>query len=524
MHRTASISRPPDGPRSDLHSSRRASAAGRAHRPPPHAPSAPADEHTQPDGQHIRPGGHAQADYSIAHGPNVPAVGYSAPMMTSTDLSKSSSSDSGYNSHTVNGHAPSMNGNGSLPLPNTANRSTGGKMSKLGLPGLGGTRWKRTPNSSADYGYQHVPNGVAETIRDTFLVPAQQAGTGWTRHQAAASIGPSSSKSSWLNLLSARARVTNLAVLVLGAITMVSLIVNISHFSAIEHDLSDDLKTSRIPLSIRSTLQPAAVQLRHMIMVPGHAIWTGSDGLRAYEDSQWVLEDMQKGGHVKTYVKHIARAVDLAIQDPLSLLIFSGGQTRPTTQMTEGASYWRLAEALNLYEQYSLQHNATQGGTQEQVAALKAIIPHPFPRAVVEDYALDSYTNLLFATARFKQFTGHYPTHITVVGYGAKQKRFSDVHRVAMRWPQSAWTYIPIDDDKETGALYEGERLHGLLPYQNDIYGCHTELLAKRKKRNPYRRFHPYHVSNPELDKLMEWCPDDPTQIYTGSLPWSQMH
>jgi hypothetical protein len=44
-------------------------------------------------------------------------------------------------------------------------------------------------------------------------------------------------------------------------------------------------------------------------------------------------------------------------------------------------------------------------------------------RVTTEEYALDSYQNLLFAIARFHEVTGGWPRRITVVGYGMKRRR-----------------------------------------------------------------------------------------------------
>lgn len=93
------------------------------------------------------------------------------------------------------------------------------------------------------------------------------------------------------------------------------------------------------------------------------------------------------------------------------------------------------------------------------------------------------------------------------------------------------------------------QRVGGLEPWLQDIYGCKGNLIAKRRKRNPYRRFHPYHTScalllfspsltpiparmqpitadsgrrtlaAPELEGLFEYCPLD-NEVYKGKLPW----
>lgn len=79
-------------------------------------------------------------------------------------------------------------------------------------------------------------------------------------------------------------------------------------------------------------------------------------------------------------------------------------------------------------------------------------------RATTEEFALDSYQNLLFSIARFHEFTGHYPRSITVVGYEWKRRRFMELHRAALRWPEERFRYIGIDaEGAETFKAQEGE-------------------------------------------------------------------
>ena len=81
-----------------------------------------------------------------------------------------------------------------------------------------------------------------------------------------------------------------------------------------------------IPLSIETTIERDTrfTELNHLVMVPGHAIWIGSDIARVEEDGEWILENMQKGGSVKTYLEHIKKGVDVLKGDPHALLVFSG--------------------------------------------------------------------------------------------------------------------------------------------------------------------------------------------------------
>ena len=78
--------------------------------------------------------------------------------------------------------------------------------------------------------------------------------------------------------------------------------------------------------------------------------------------------------------------------------------------------------------------------------------PRSLLRATTEDYALDSYQNLLFSLARFHEYTGRWPSKITVVGYEMKRRRFTDLHRAALRWPADRFEYVGVDaegDDAE---------------------------------------------------------------------------
>jgi hypothetical protein len=81
--------------------------------------------------------------------------------------------------------------------------------------------------------------------------------------------------------------------------------------------------------------------------------------------------------------------------------------------MSEALSYLLLAHALPLLP---AAHHSDAGGNG----------PAPLPlnlRAVTEEYAMDSYQNLLFSFARFHEVTGRWPAKVTVVGYGMKRRR-----------------------------------------------------------------------------------------------------
>lgn len=123
-------------------------------------------------------------------------------------------------------------------------------------------------------------------------------------------------------------------------------------------------------------------------------------------------------------------------------IFFQSGQTRSQSTETEADSYLRLALASNLFQ--------TSPSPQTQDLT-------PFPRATTENYALDSFQNLLFSIARFHEYTGRWPEKVTVVGYEMKRRRFTELHRGAMRWPIGKFNYVGIDAQGEGNLAQQGE-------------------------------------------------------------------
>lgn len=112
-----------------------------------------------------------------------------------------------------------------------------------------------------------------------------------------------------------------------------------------------------------------------MIVVAGHSV-TISGNLRdaGTDEEVWFLLDYQKGkGLPQAIVAHLQAGIRQAHEDPESLLIFSGGETRAVTgPLTEASSYFRVADAMELWPQES---------------TVRA-------RTVTEEFATDSFENL----------------------------------------------------------------------------------------------------------------------------------
>ena len=119
-------------------------------------------------------------------------------------------------------------------------------------------------------------------------------------------------------------------------------------------------------------------------------------------------------------------------------LIFFGsrGYTSPLSATSEGESYLRFARVMGLLPPAGV-----------------------FTRATTEDAALDSFQNVLFSIARFRELTGVYPTRITIVGHNFKRRRFEQLHRHALHWPKLHFTYegVPLGSEADEREAASGE-------------------------------------------------------------------
>jgi hypothetical protein len=230
----------------------------------------------------------------------------------------------------------------------------------------------------------------------------------------------------------------------------------------------------------------------HAVIVAGHAV------LRHFADptadDNWVLLDFQHG-EGGCYVEHVQRGVERTAADPQALLIFSGGQSRVDAgPLSEAYSYYWIA-----------QHYGWFG--HPGVAA----------RTLTEEFARDSFENLLFGLCRCKEWTGAYPERVTFVGWRFKQQRF-ELHREAIRWPLARYEYDGANDPPQRGQAETAEaQTHA--GYLADPYSSGDVYRAKRESRNPFRRQPGYATSCPELAGL--FAHPGPGR-YRGPLPWDR--
>ncbi|XP_010912633.1 uncharacterized protein C57A10.07 [Elaeis guineensis] len=251
-------------------------------------------------------------------------------------------------------------------------------------------------------------------------------------------------------------------------------------------------------LSVSSGSYPFA-NLRNLVMVAGHSIYTSNSCGKIDREDSWFLEPYQRHpGQAATFLSHIREGVEIASKDEGALLLFSGGETRRDAgPRSEAQSYWAVAESKGWF------------GKQDSVRN----------RALTEEHARDSFENLLFSVCRFRELAGTYPQNITVVSYDFKEERFTHLHRSAIGFPDGRFFYFGTPASPTAKEAAKKGEASVRAQFQEDPYGCLGSLHRKKLKRDPFHRTVPYPNGCPELKGLFSYCGPVP---YPGSLPWTQ--
>lgn len=260
--------------------------------------------------------------------------------------------------------------------------------------------------------------------------------------------------------------------------------------------------TNSVLITTKHTLPFEKTKMNHLIIVPGHAVLKINQINKAdTSDNSWYLLPYQRNvGYPEIIMSHIKNAILTTAMDPYSILVFSGGETRKDVgPISEGLSYYYVAKNQHWFPKEMIDN-----------------------RVITEEYARDSFENLLFSICRFKEVTGNYPSRITVVGFDFKSNRFINLHRKALGFSETKFKYIglkPVSYRFNYKNAVVGEEV-AVKEFEHDMYGCQDkDLVVKRIKRNPFSRTVPYIISCPEMKGLLEWC--GPRLYDFTSLPWN---
>ena len=111
------------------------------------------------------------------------------------------------------------------------------------------------------------------------------------------------------DVLLARARVTNLGLILLMSFSAFSFLFNHGFYFS-SGSTTFPVSQAVLPNSILATIERDRVlhSLDHLVIVPGHAVWTGSHPEHALDEDYWILESYQRGGgRVAAFYSHIQR-------------------------------------------------------------------------------------------------------------------------------------------------------------------------------------------------------------------------
>lgn len=232
--------------------------------------------------------------------------------------------------------------------------------------------------------------------------------------------------------------------------------------------------------------------LSRMILVPGHAVWSGSGD--PADASTWFLKPFQ-AGEPHFFIEHLRTGVELAAADPTSLLVLSGGATELRAgPRSEARGYFEIAARTGFWGHPDVQQ-----------------------RCILEEYALDSFLNLLYGLCRFREAAGRWPARVTVAGWGFKARRFSELHRVALHW-ELPFESLAVNDPPGLELATAREAVTR-EQWATDPYGAHAPLAEKRAERDHFHRMVPYSISCPEIAGLLRHAGP---RIYAGPLPWDR--
>ena len=200
---------------------------------------------------------------------------------------------------------------------------------------------------------------------------------------------------------------------------------------------------------------------KNLIIVACHSIYKGGECEDIYTDGCWYLKDFQMGEPM-FYVEHILEGIKLVKKDPSSVLIFSGGFTNPEVPFrSEAISYYELAESQDWLENIK-------------------------DRLFLEEYARDSFENLLFGLCRFHELGGRLPDKTTMVSWKFKKSRFK-FHWDTLSINNYKFEYFGVNNPEDLTAAIEGEK-KALAEFKISPYGIKNNLRRKKQIRNPFNR------------------------------------
>lgn len=161
---------------------------------------------------------------------------------------------------------------------------------------------------------------------------------------------------------------------------------------------------------------------------------------------------------VEVYLDHIKEAAKLIREREYDVLIVSGGYTKPQIEMSEAASYLKILRYL----------------IDEKTAK----------NVLLEEYAKDTFENILFAMCRAYQVYKEFPVTLGILTWTWKGKRVQVIAE-GLRIPD----FVVIGVGNKNLSKTQTQIADEVKP---DPLHRTSELAQKRGERNPWKKRNPY--------------------------------
>ncbi len=216
-----------------------------------------------------------------------------------------------------------------------------------------------------------------------------------------------------------------------------------------------------------------------LIIVACHAVFIGNSIDDIYNDDKWVLFSFQKGEPIY-YIQHLEAGIKMLSEKENSVLIISGGRTREEAKsLSEAESYYKIAKLKDWFGNKNVKE-----------------------KVFLEEYARDSFENLLFSLCRYSELFNDLPQKTYLVTWKFKKERY-DFHRESIGLTSAEFEFIGVNNPEDL-ELAIGNEKKTLSEFYSDPFGIEGILREKKQLRNPLKLIHPYKCSKFEniLEKL----------------------
>ncbi|KAG7883312.1 hypothetical protein KL925_000706 [Ogataea polymorpha] len=233
-----------------------------------------------------------------------------------------------------------------------------------------------------------------------------------------------------------------------------------------------------------------------LILLPCHSVFTAAQTSNPSQTQlepqnngpgssqcDWILAPFQyEANDHLSFVEHIHKAIELLNANSNARLVISGGFTKDGVSISESDSYLQVGRLRGLITEQNKD------------------------RIYLDEYARDSYENLLLSIALFRKQTGNFPERTQIVGFEFKRYRFLELHAKVLKlkhveyfgigpnYPDAATLQIPEHEWQTRrkcyfDELHSSEKKFATDLFEKDWFGCiGSKLYQKKVSRDPLKR------------------------------------